>query len=45
MSNITKLFEDESTKAFNEIDDEALGQLGTELERIRLRRLKQWLKN
>ena len=35
MSNITKLFEDESTKAFNEIDDEALGQLGTELERIK----------
>ena len=35
MSNITKLFEEESTKAFNQVDDEALGQLGTELERIK----------
>ena len=35
MNNITKLFEEESTKAFNQVDDEALGQLGTELERIK----------
>jgi len=35
MSNITKLFEEASTKAFNQVDDEALGQLGTELERIK----------
>ena len=35
MNKITNLFEEESTKAFNEIDDEALGQLGAELERIK----------
>ncbi len=35
MNNITKLFEDVSTESFNKIDDEALGQLGSEIERIR----------
>tara|TARA_R100000935_G_scaffold31582_1_gene52094 strand:+ start:520 stop:1077 length:558 start_codon:yes stop_codon:yes gene_type:complete len=35
MNDITKLFEEESSKAFNQVDDEALGQLGTELERIK----------
>ena len=35
MNKITKLFEDQSTESFNKIDDEALGQLGSEIERIR----------
>jgi|TARA_R110000803_G_scaffold165804_1_gene229249 hypothetical protein len=35
MNDITKLFEDVSTESFNKIDDEALGQLGSEIERIR----------
>ena len=35
MNDITKLFEEESTKAFNQVDDEAIGQLGTELERMK----------
>jgi len=34
MNKITKLFEDASTESFNKIDDEALGQLGSEIERI-----------
>ena len=34
MNKITKLFEDVSTESFNKIDDEALGQLGSEIERI-----------
>ena len=34
MSDILKQFEQTSNKAFNEIDDEALGQLGSEIERI-----------
>ena len=36
MSDIINVFEDEFTKSFNTIDDEALGQLGNELERIKL---------
>jgi type III secretory pathway component EscR len=35
MNNITTLFADVSTESFNKIDDEALGQLGSEIERIR----------
>ena len=36
MNDILNVFEDEFTKSFNTIDDEALGQLGNELERIKL---------
>ena len=36
MSDIINVFEDEFTKSFNTIDDEALRQLGNELERIKL---------
>jgi|TARA_R100000734_G_C3310332_1_gene101102 hypothetical protein len=35
MTDILKQFEQTSNKAFNEIDDEALGQLGSELDRMR----------
>jgi hypothetical protein len=35
MSDIINLFEDKSSESFNKIDDEALGQLGSEIERIR----------
>ena len=36
MNDILNVFEDEFTKSFNTIDDEALGQLGNELESIKL---------
>ena len=35
MSDIINLFEDKSSESFNKIDDEALGQLGSEIDRIR----------
>jgi hypothetical protein len=33
-NKVINLFEEESTKAFNAIDDEALGQLGAEISRL-----------
>ena len=33
-NKVINLFEEESTKAFDAIDDEALGQLGAEIARI-----------